>query len=168
MQSPHRSSTLAGLALLCALLVAGTAAAQSERFEHTVYLHEYSGGLHIVPEQINAKVGDTLGLTVLNQGAAPHNLRVCGDTPPTPSQECKESWGQTRFNIEPNGTAPLQVEVTKAGTFEYYCYVAGHKGAGMVGTLIVEGEEKDGVPGLGIASLVSLLAALAIVRRTRR
>ena len=157
------------LALAAVLAFASVASAQtSTQYEHTVFLHEYSGGLHIVPEQINAKVGDTLVLTVLNQGASPHNLRVCGDTPPKPSESCEQSWGQTRFNIEPNGTAPLMVEVAKAGKFEYYCYVQGHKGAGMVGTLIVEGDEKNGVPAPGAIPILALVGALALALARRR
>ena len=154
--------------LAAALALAGVASAQAAtQYEHTVFLHEYSGGLHIVPEQINAKVGDTLSLTVLNQGASPHNLRVCGDTPPKPSIDCGESWGQTPYNIAPNASAPLTVEVTKAGTFEYYCFVPGHKGAGMVGTLMVEGEEKNGMPALGVPIVLALVLALALARRSR-
>lgn len=157
------------IAVMIALGVAGAALAQPARYEHTVYLHEYSGGLHIVPEEINARVGDTLVLNVLNQGATSHNLRVCGDSPPAPSSECKESWGQTKFSIAPSETTLLTIEaIAKAGTFEYYCYIPGHKSGGMVGELRVQGgEEKGGIPGLGAAGLATAAALAVLLRRAR-
>lgn len=164
MRSIALALTLA-LAALAPLAHAGT-------YEHTIYLHEYSGGLHIVPEQINARVGDTLVFSVVNQGASSHNLRVCGDSPPSPSSECQQSWGQTKFNIAPNETVTLTIEnVAKAGTFEYYCFVPGHKGGGMVGELVVQGEggskEKSGVPGFGVA-LLAIAAGIALAARRAR
>ncbi|HET6405839.1 MAG TPA: plastocyanin/azurin family copper-binding protein [Candidatus Thermoplasmatota archaeon] len=166
---PNLAIPALALALALVFALAGSAHAQGQRYEHMVYLHEYTGGLHIVPEQINAKVGDTLVLTVINQGASPHNLRVCGDTPPTPSEQCQQSWGQTKFNVAPDETVTLTVEnIPKAGTFEYYCYVPGHKGGGMVGTLIVQGgEESKSVPALGAAGVAAGFAcALALRRKT--
>ena len=167
----HRAPILA-LALVASAVAAPAAAqeTQGQTYEHTVYLHEYSGGLHILPERINAKVGDTLVLTVLNQGASSHNLRVCGDTPPSPSSECQQSWGQTKFSIAPNESVLLTIEdIPKAGTFEYYCYIPGHKSGGMVGELIVQGDaEESGVPGFTIVTLaLALGVAVALARRSR-
>lgn len=147
------------------LVLALTPTALAAEYEHTVYLHEYEGGLHIVPEQINAKVGDTLKLTVLNQGTSPHNFLVCGDGEDF-DEACSDRWGFTGM-IEPNQTAPVTVEVQKAGRFDYYCYVPGHKGAGMAGTLVVTGgEEKSSVP-LGPLALVALGAVAVAMRRSR-
>lgn len=151
------------LAIL-ALALAPTALAAE--YEHNVYLHEYSGGLHIVPEQINAKVGDTLKLTITNQGASPHNFMVCGDGEDF-DEACSDRWGFTGM-IEPNATAPVTVEVKEAGRFDYYCYVPGHKGAGMAGVLVVTGgaEEKSNIP-LGPLAFAALGAAALAFRRRR-
>ena len=152
--------------VILALGLALVPTALAAEYEHTVYLHEYSAGLHIVPEQINAKVGDTLKLTVVNQGASPHNFLVCGDGEDF-DEACSDRWGFTGM-IEPNATAPVTVEVKEAGRFDYYCYVPGHKGAGMAGTLVVSGgaQEKSSVP-LGPIALAALGAAALALRRIR-
>lgn len=148
--------------LLALLAAAPTAAAAVQ--EHAIYLHEYSGGLHIVPEVIHAEVGDTLRVTVHNQGASPHNLRFCGD-PAGPMESCRDVWAFTGM-IPPNGTAPMTVDVKKAGTFDYYCYIAGHKGGGMAGQLIVEGgAEEKSAPAAPLAALLAALVAVAFLRR---
>ena len=150
--------------VLLALLLAAPLALAKET-AHEVYLHEYAGGLHIVPEQINAEVGEKLTLTVTNQGQAPHNLVVCGDAP-SPSNDCAEVWGRVIGTIPANESRPLTFTAAKAGDFEYWCYVPGHKGGGMVGMLKVTGEEEGGkgIPSAGIAILAPALAiALALV-----
>lgn len=151
--------------MLFALLVA-TPLALAKEMQVDVFLHEYSGGLHIVPEQVNVDVGDVVTFTVKNEGQSPHNLLVCGDAI-GPSNDCADAWGRIGM-IPPAETRPLQFTAAKAGTFEYWCYVPGHKGAGMKGTLVVAGEstseEKD-VPGVGLAALLGVAAALAIGRR---
>ena len=40
---------------------------------------------------------------------------------------------------QPNKTFTYQAPALTAGTYEFYCTVAGHKEAGMVGTLTVKG-----------------------------
>jgi uncharacterized cupredoxin-like copper-binding protein len=154
--------------LTLAFLAAPTAGAVTREIE--VVLHEYSGGLHVIPETINANVGDTLVLTVVNQGASQHNLRVCADQPPKPSIDCGESWGQTRYDMQANETAPLQVEVKRSGTFEYYCYVPGHKGAGMRGELHVASDaaEAKSIPGAPLAGILALLGTLIFLGGRRR
>ena len=152
-------------AALMVLVAAPAAIAQAEPTEHSVYLHEFSGGLHLVPEQINARVGDVLRFTVTNQGASPHNFLVCGDGT-SPLEKCDERWGFTAM-IPPNGTAVTTVNVTKAGTFDYYCYVPGHKSGGMSGTLVVEGEKKQGVPALPVVLVLSAATASALWRARR-
>jgi len=134
---------------------------------HEVFLHEYSGGFHLVPEEIYANVGDVLTFQVTNQGAAPHSLIVCGDEP-SPSNACTDTWGRMP-PIAANETRPIQFTAKKAGTFEYWCDVPGHKGAGMLGTLVVKGEgaSKKGLPAPGIALVALALVALALVRRPR-
>lgn len=152
------------LLALCLLLALLPTAAAVER-EVSVYLHEYSGGLHLVPERLQARVGDVLRITVLNQGASPHNLLVCGDAP-SPREACDERWGFTGL-LDANESAPLTATLPRAGTFHYWCYVPGHKGAGMSGELVVVGEETHKTPGLALAPIMAALLVAPLLRRTR-
>lgn len=154
---------ISALLLLAAALLAPPAGAAE--VEQVIYLHEYSGGLHILPETIAANVGDTLKITVANEGKSPHNLLFCGDGS-SPLEKCDNPWGVSAM-IPAGETAPMTVELTKAGTFDYYCPIAGHKGGGMGGTLTVLGaaEEKT-VSGHGaLAALLALSAAVLLFRR---
>lgn len=152
------------LLLAATLLLLPTALAAEQ--QHAVYLHEYTGGLHIVPEEIRANVGDTLRFDVLNQGTAPHNLIVCGDGT-KPQEACTDRWGFTPM-LEANQSAPLTFTIEKAGTFDYYCSIPGHKGGGMKGLLIVSGgDESSSIPALPVAGVLALLATLALVGRRR-
>lgn len=149
---------------LCALLVLPTVAAIEQ--QHTIYLHEYSGGLHVVPEQIHAKVGDVLRLTVVNQGASPHNFLVCGDGA-NPLEKCDDRWGFTGM-LQANASAPVTATVKESGTFDYYCYIPGHKGAGMGGKLTVADEETKKTPSLAVAPLMGAAIAVLLLARRRR
>lgn len=160
-----RAAPAFALALALAALAPTTAiAAQTEL---TVYLHE--DPLHVLPELIAADVGDTLTLTVENpetDGKTVHNLLVCGDRKDF-DEACADRWAFTPM-IQPGTSATITFEAKQAGTFEYYCYIAGHKSGGMVGELQVKGtaEEKRGLPFLGLPILALALAiAIALVRR---
>jgi uncharacterized cupredoxin-like copper-binding protein len=72
---------------------------------------------------ITAKAGQVINVTYVNEGALDHTFLIDGIV-----TEQKASPGQT---INFSFTAPA------AGTYEFYCNVAGHKDAGMVGTLTV-------------------------------
>lgn len=157
---PMRPAALVALATLWALPTVAAVDA-----EHTIYLHE--NPLHALPESINANVGDMLTLTIENpalEGKGPHNLLVCGDGKKF-TEACDDKWGFTAM-IQPGETAALVVEAKRAGTFEYYCYIPGHKGAGMVGTLIVDGGDAKakGIP-LGPIAFLALAAAGAMAGR---
>lgn len=142
--------------------------ADARELEQIVYLHDVSG-LHLTPASIYAKVGDVIKLNVENDGQSDHNLRVCGDAP-SPLQSCEETWAFTPM-IPPNGTAPLTFEAKRAGTFDYYCAVPGHKGrapgamGGMWGQLVVQGDEK---PAPAAPVLFALLAVAGVALASRR
>jgi uncharacterized cupredoxin-like copper-binding protein len=72
---------------------------------------------------ITAKAGQVVNVTYINEGALEHTFLIDGFV-----SEQKAAPGQT---INFSFTAPA------AGTYEFYCNVAGHKDAGMVGTLTV-------------------------------
>lgn len=148
------------------LAVVPTAAARTLRLE--VFLHEYAGGLQVLPGSIEANVGETIEASVYNLGESPHNLVFCGD-PTGPMEKCNTEWGSTP-NIEPNGTAKLSVILSKGGSFDYYCSLPGHKGLGMTSVLHVSGDSADlkkdspGAPAWALLGLV--LVALLIRRRS--
>ena len=152
------------MAAAALVLIPAAGAAQQQ---HTVFLHEYSGGFHIVPEQIHAKVGDIVALTIENDGTSVHNFLVCGDGT-SPLEKCDDRWGFTGM-IEPNATARVTVTAKKAGTFDYYCYIPGHKGGGMKGQLVVQeaSAAKNEVPAPAIGALAGLLVVAALIGRRR-
>ena len=164
--------TLLALAFTLALVPVANAA--GDVITKDVYLHEYSQGFHMVPDSITANVGDTLRLTVRNQGVdhdnGPHDLVVCGDGP-TPAVDCGDIWGFTP-HIANNQTAVLTAVLKKPGTFTYYCDLPGHAQAGMAGTLTVQGAGATTTsktsPGVAVLGSLIALAGVAIVRRKAR
>jgi MYXO-CTERM domain-containing protein len=153
---------------LLALALLALAPLASAQTEHNVYLHDQGssgvGRLHLTPPVLNAEVGETLVFTIYNQGATLHNLIVCGDGEKFEAT-CDDTWGRTR-NLDANETALITFEAQKAGRFDYYCDIPGHKGGGMAGTLVVQSEatEKSGIP-LGPLALAALGAAAMALRR---
>jgi len=161
-KTPMRLVVLAALAI-----VAIQPAVAAEEHEMPVYLHE--NPMHALPESINARVGDAIVFRVENpeaEGKGPHNFLVCGDGKKF-TEACDEKWGFTGM-IQPGERATVTVNITKAGTFEYYCYIPGHKGAGMSGDLIVQGAstEKSAIPFGPLALLALAGLALALRRRS--
>lgn len=156
-----RTTPLLALALLAPSAIAAQA-------EHIVYLHE--NPLHALPEVIRAHEGDTLTLTVENpasEGKTPHKLVVCGDGADL-NEACADPWATTQM-IQPGASAQVTFVAKRAGTFEYYCSIPGHKGGGMKGTLLVEGDagDENALPGAPLAVVLVALGALALAwRRT--
>ena len=76
----------------------------------------------------NAKVAKTgpIEITVKNTGAVTHALTV--QTPAGPV---------STGNIAPGKTTTLKVNISKAGTYKFFCPIPGHEQAGMKGTLVV-------------------------------
>ncbi len=75
------------------------------------------------PATITANKGDTVRITVINDQGT-HNLFI-------------EEYNQ-RVNVVPAGTTQVMEFVAdKAGTFDMWCEVPGHRNAGMEGQLIV-------------------------------
>lgn len=148
------------LALVALLAATSSAAAATQ--DVIFYLHE---NLHIVPERHNTREGDVIAAHVINAGQSPHDLLFCGDGVKSTS-DCTERWAYTR--LEPGQEANITVDIPKAGTFEFYCTIPGHKQGGMVGELIVQSAttQKDDIP-LGAISVVGALAGAALFLRRR-
>jgi plastocyanin len=81
-------------------------------------IHGYAYGYS--PSTIEVNKGDVVKITFISDDIL-HNLSIEG------------------YNIATNSVANGQSTTNMAGTFVYYCSIPGHKDAGMVGTLIVDG-----------------------------
>jgi uncharacterized cupredoxin-like copper-binding protein len=78
------------------------------------------------PASPSVKKAGTVTFTVANDGQTVHALEVEG-----PGEE-KET-----PNIQPGKSATLKVDLSKDGTYEFYCPVDGHKQQGMKGEIKV-------------------------------
>lgn len=80
--------------------------------------------IKFTPTTIEAKVGQTVNLTLDNIGALDHSLYI------------------DEFNVKieapPGKKVTASFTPNAAGTYKFYCHVAGHTEAGMVGTLTVK------------------------------
>jgi plastocyanin len=72
---------------------------------------------------INAKAGQTVNVTYVNDGALDHTFLIDNVI--------------TEQKVAAGATTNFSFVAPAAGTYTYYCNVAGHKEAGMVGTLTV-------------------------------
>ena len=110
-------SAAVALVLACTLGVASASAATVE-----VKLGADSGMLAFEPSSVTIKAGDTVKF--VNNKMAPHNAVFEGHdelSHPDLAFAPGESWEET---------------FSEAGTYDYYCEP--HRGAGMVGQVIVE------------------------------
>jgi uncharacterized cupredoxin-like copper-binding protein len=83
---------------------------------------EYS----LTPSKVNLSKSGTYEFKATNNGTIAHALEVEGNG-------VEENTG----NIEPGSSETLRVTLSKAGSYELYCPVDGHKGQGMEGTISV-------------------------------
>lgn len=152
-------------ALLLLGALPGTALAEEHRtIAVQAQLHELPFGFHIAPERIDASVGDTLTVEVINLGKTRHDLVFCAKPGPAP---CTERLAATPNALATNETANLTVKPTQPGSYIYYCTLPGHLEGGMKGEMIVAGEatQKE-TP--GPAPLLVALAALGAALVLRR
>lgn len=156
--------TLLAPLLLALVALSGPAQAQEGRtLEALVQLHETQYGLHIAPERIDANVGDTVRVEVLNLGQARHNLVVCA----TPgAQTCATDRMAFTPNLASNETHRLTLAPTAPGTYAYYCDLPGHREGGMKGELVVQGSAANKTPAPALPLLLgAALVALVVLRR---
>ncbi len=77
------------------------------------------------PALITAKVNQPVELEITSTGALEHNF-------------VSEGLGVTSSNVQGGQSETLTFTPGTAGEFEFYCTIAGHREAGMVGTIVVE------------------------------
>lgn len=137
------------ITLLAASLLAAcgaTAAAPAEPQSLTVKTNEFT----FVPAQITVASAQPVELTLQNTGAVEHDWSVREiDLSGKPTTAGESGDGHMAGDMHdapklhvaagPGGQAKLSFVASKPGTYEFFCTVAGHKEAGMVGTLTVKG-----------------------------
>jgi uncharacterized cupredoxin-like copper-binding protein len=107
-----------------------------------------ASGMTYQPATIEVTAGQPVKLTFQNTDALEHDFSIMefpvemmGAT-----QEAMPGHDMSGMAEEPelhvaammNQTSTLEFTPTKPGTYEFYCTVAGHKDAGMKGTLVVK------------------------------
>src|SRR5919204_5198262 len=90
----------------------------------------------ITPSSIALTKPGTYRFRVTNNGMIGHALEIEG-----------HGVEQKTGTIEPGKTATLQVSLTKAGSYEVYCPIDGHRDKGMKATLTVGGAAAPAVGG---------------------
>jgi len=74
------------------------------------------------PDEVTVPVGRTVNLTLVNEGDLPHDITI-------------PALG-FRLPAAPGATASGALTVMRAGSYEFFCSIPGHREAGMSGTLI--------------------------------
>lgn len=90
------------------------------RVEATVVLDEWS----VTPAALTARQGEVLVLTVRNEGTVVHGFAIPG-------------LGVEIAAIPPGGSRTIELGLSAAGEYAYYCPVPGHAQLGQQGTLTV-------------------------------
>ena len=80
------------------------------------------------PNKFEAKVGDKLTFKITNKGVLDHSVAIID----------LDGAVIGRVDVRIGSTASLNFVPNKAGTYQLYCDVPGHKDSGMVGTLDVK------------------------------
>lgn len=101
-----------------------------------------------VPAALSVQAGQPVTISLQNTGAVEHDWSVpeieisgeaksSGDTPS--GHMMGDAGDEPKLHVAASigGKGTLTFTPSKPGTYEYYCTVAGHKEAGMVGTLTV-------------------------------
>ena len=129
-----------GLALLtaCSSLIA-----PSRPLEITLE----STGMHYQPSTFEVTAGEPVKLTLRNSDSVDHDFSIMeiplmsmGATgEPMAGHEMGEMAVDPQLHMAAamNASNSFEFTPTKAGTYEFFCTVPGHKEAGMVGTMIV-------------------------------
>jgi plastocyanin len=87
----------------------------------------------LTPATVKVAKTGVVGVTAQNAGSITHALEVEG-----PDGEVKTQ------DIAPGDSATIKVDLSKKGTYEWYCPIDGHKGMGMKGQIVVAGGGSGG------------------------
>ena len=100
------------------------------------------------PEAMEVTAGMPVRLTMINEGALDHDFSILEIPMETTGATAVAMPGHdmSAMTVEPQlhmavtmaMSNTIEFTPTKPGTYEFFCTVAGHKDAGMVGTLVVK------------------------------
>ena len=76
------------------------------------------------PTTLSAQVGQAVNVTLENGGALDHTFLI-------------DELAVNSGTVSPGQSGTISFTPSKAGTYTFYCNIAGHKEGGMVGTLTV-------------------------------
>jgi uncharacterized cupredoxin-like copper-binding protein len=108
-----------------------------------VTMREGDGTMMFIPDRLEVRRGEQVRFILTNVGHLGHefvlatveeNLRHAEQMRRNPEMEHDDPNGR---RLAPRRTAELLWRFTRVGEFEYGCLIPGHRGSGMVGTVIV-------------------------------
>ncbi|MBX9841475.1 MAG: cupredoxin family protein [Xanthobacteraceae bacterium] len=109
-----------------------------------ITMREGDGKMMYVPELVEVRRGEQIRFVIRNDGELAHefilasteeNLKHAEVMKKNPDMEHDDPNGKS---VEPKKGAEIVWKFTKAGKFEYGCLIAGHREAGMTGTIVVK------------------------------
>jgi len=131
--------------MLGAVLLAACAASPTSTGPQTITIKAVD--IAYDPATIEVASGRPVRLTMENAGALEHDWSVATisvqDVREINSEAGDHDMGSMdntldlHISAEPGGSSVLEFTPIKAGTYEFFCTVPGHKEAGAAGTLIV-------------------------------
>ena len=134
--SSMRRFGLACLALMVVLTTFAVAASPAMATDYEVKMGSDSGLLVFEPAKLTVKPGDTV--TWVNNKMAPHNVIFDGNNVPGGDKDLADKISHSQLTFAPGENyATTFTADMPAGDYGYFC--APHRGAGMVGTITVEG-----------------------------
>jgi len=139
MKQIARSLRRLGLACLALMVVVTTFAVSASpalATDYEVKMGSDSGLLIFEPAKLTVQPGDTV--TWVNNKMAPHNVIFDANQVPTGDKSLADKISHSQLTFAPgeNYSTTFTADMP-AGDYGYYC--APHRGAGMVGTITVEG-----------------------------
>lgn len=139
MKSILASLRRLSLAVLTVLLIMSTFAVftpSASAETYTIKLGTEKGLLGFEPKTLTVKPGDTIEWK--NNKVPPHNVVFDGVKNPAKDKALAASLSKKKLLMSPGQTATTVIPAdAPAGEYTFYCEP--HRGAGMVGKIIVEG-----------------------------
>ena len=89
---------------------------------------------------LSATKGQTLTIALTNVGALEHDFVIdkIDAVAKFDGKDAKDAKYAVHAQLKSKASGKIEITPNATGTFEYYCLVAGHKEAGMKGTLTVK------------------------------
>ena len=89
---------------------------------------------------LSAVKGEKLTLNLTNAGALEHDFTIdkIDGKAEFDGKDAKSDKAAVHAVVKAKGSGKLELTPAAAGSYEFYCAVAGHKEAGMKGTLTVK------------------------------